>query len=133
MTGAAEHQRRLPLLQLGRISSTRPGFGENTPIANGSGSDSLLDPRHEDAAVDAAARAVPARVLHPRPRRTNRRSERRLEGPRAVGELRHQLPVAHRGRQGNDEQDGEVPGAARSARAVSRGREGSKGRRGAEV
>ena len=86
------------------------GFGDNTPIANGSGSDSILILNKKTGALDAAARAVPARVLHARSRRPHRRSGRRLEGPRPVGELRHQLPVAHRGWEGHDQQDGQVPG-----------------------
>ena len=47
-----------------------------------------------------AARAVSARILLARHGRPHRRSERRLEGPRALCRLRPERGLAHRGRRG---------------------------------
>ena len=47
--------------------------------------------------------------------------ERRMEGPRALGQLRHPLRVAHRGRQGDQGQDREVPDPAGSSGEVAGG------------
>ena len=68
-----------------------------------------------DATVDDAARAVSAGVLLARSGRPHRQSQRRLEGSRALRELRHALRVAHRRRQGHQGQAGEVPAPARPA------------------
>ena len=94
------------------------GLGANKPIANGSNSDSLLvlDPQTRQW-IDAA-RAVSARLLLARSRRPHRRSERRLEGARALRELRHALRVAHRRRQGHQGQGREVPVATGPAGSI---------------
>ena len=57
-----ERQRRLPLLQLGRPVQYVRASATNTPIANGSGSDSLLVLEPEDQRMGRAARAVSARA-----------------------------------------------------------------------
>ena len=72
----------------------------------------------EGRQVGRPARAVSARLLHEVDGRPHRRSERRLEGPRAVGDRQHARAVPHGRRQGHDEQGDEVPAAPGSARAI---------------
>ncbi len=101
------------------------GFGANTPFATGSNSDSLLALNPQTSEWTDAARAVSARLLLARHGRPHRRSERRMEGPRALRQLRHALRVAHRRRQGHQGQDREVPDAAQSVGAMNLGARGS--------
>ena len=68
--------------------------------------------RSGDASMGDAARAISARLLLARSRRAHRRSEGRLEGARALRQLRHALRVAHRRRQGHEGQARQVPAAA---------------------
>ena len=58
--------------------------------------------RCKDGKMVLAARAVSAGLLRQGPRRPHRRSERRLEGPRAVGSQRRPHAVADRRRQGHE-------------------------------
>ena len=69
--------------------------------------------------VGRAARAVSDRVLHEVAGRTNRRSERRLEGPRALGDGLDARAVPHGNRKGHDEQGRPLPDAARPAGEVT--------------
>ena len=109
------------------------GFGANTPIATGSNSDALLVLDPGVRRLDDAARAVSARLLPSRPRRPHRRPGGRLERAWAVGQLRHALDLAHRGRQGHGRQSRAVPDSSRSARALRSRRRAARGacRRGA--
>ena len=92
-------QRGLPLLQLGgpvrhpRPRGERPDRGR---FRFGLAARAAA----RDERMGRAARAVSAGLLRPRPRRAHRRSRRRLEGARPVGQLRLQHQLAHRGRQG---------------------------------
>src|SRR5262249_51038347 len=62
------------------------------------------------------------------PRRSYRRSQRRLEGQGRLVDLRGTRAVSHRRRQGADQQGGEIPAAPRSAGAVRRARVASNRR-----
>src|SRR5260370_41248054 len=53
-----------------------------------------------------------------------------MEGQGAVGDRQHPCPVPHGGRQGDDEQGGEVPVASGPARAVAARRLGTARRKG---
>ena len=75
--------------------------------------------RPEDTTVADAARTVPARLLFAGTRRPHRRSAGGMERARALRQLRHALRLAHRGGQRHEGQAGEVPAAARSARALT--------------
>jgi hypothetical protein len=71
------------------------GLGRDTVILTGTNSDSLLafNPSTE---VHRHSRAVPARVVHARPRRPDRRREGRVEAKRVVGVEQHGRSDAHR-------------------------------------
>ena len=69
--------------------------------------------RAQGREVGHPARPVSARVLHEVDGRAHRRPERRLEGPRALVHGQHAGAVPHGGREGDDEQGGEVSAAAR--------------------
>ena len=101
------------------------GLGENIPIADGSTSDSLLalDPETGEWVILRVpypmafySRGLDGRIDDP---------DAGWKGPRALGQLRHQLRLAYRGRQGHEEQDRALPGPAGSARAI---RAGARGR-----
>ena len=94
------------------------GLGKNIPIATGNASDSLLALDSQHRQVRHAARSLSDGILRQEPRRPDRRSQRRMEGPRLVFHLRHARAAAHRGRKGHHQQSGEIPAAARSAREV---------------
>ena len=94
------------------------GFGADTPFATGSNSDALLalNPQTREWTtlrvpypLGFYSRGMDGRIDD---------AERRLEGPRAVRELRHALRLAHRRRQGHEGQGREVPDPAQSAREV---------------
>ena len=72
-----------------------------------------------DRRVGGDARALSAGLLQPRPRRADRRSGRRLEGPRRLGHLRRRRDVAHRGRRGRQAGHRQVPGPPRPARELT--------------
>ena len=110
-------ERRLPLLHVGRpVRHARPrgqraaGQRHDVRLADCAGPG---DRRDADA-----ARPLPARVLHARARRPDRRSGRRLEGARRLGEQRHHRQLAQRGRQGDDERDRPLPGPPAPAGAL---------------
>ena len=65
-------------------------------------------------------RAVSDGLLRQGHRRPHRRSEGRLEGQGHLDDLRDARAVPRRGRQGDDEQAGEVPGEKQSSRQVNR-------------
>ena len=96
------------------------GLGANTPIANGSGSDSLL------ALDPATGRWVVMRVPYPMGFHSRGLDGRiddpndRVEGARGLRDLRRRRDVAHRGRAEGEEQFDQVPDSTRSARAVER-------------
>jgi hypothetical protein len=73
------------------------GLGENMPWTPGGNSDALLMLDTRDRRLAHVPRALSARVLPAADGRPHRRSGRRLEGPRPLGELRHALRLAHRG------------------------------------
>ena len=94
------------------------GFGANTPFATGSNSDALL-------ALNPQTREwTTLRVPYPLGFYSRGMDGRiddragRLEGARAVRQLRHALRVAHRRRQGHQGEDREVPDPPRPAGAV---------------
>ena len=105
------------------------GLGRNVPIATGNANEALL--ALVNGKFVTAARALSAGLLHEVDGRPHRRSERGLEGQGAVGDLQHADAVPHGGRQGDDEQGGEVPAPAGSAREMillRRRRRGLRGR-----
>ena len=93
------------------------GVGKDIPLATGNGSEALL------ALVDG--RFLTFRVPYPmgylceRHGWPDRRSERRLEREGYLVDLRDARAVPRRRGQGDDEQAGEVPGAAGPAREVT--------------
>ena len=95
------------------------GLGANTPFATGSNSDSLLA-LNPQTRMDHAARPLSARLLLARHGRPHRRSERRMERPRLMGELRHALRLAHRRRQGHQGQAGALSAATGSVGEIIR-------------
>ena len=95
-------------------------LGQDTPFLTGSNSDSLIALESGDQEVDLLHHPVSARLLRARHGRAHRRCQRRLEGPRAVLQLRHALRLADRRRQGHQGQDREVPDPAGSARALGK-------------
>ena len=99
------------------------GFGENTPFANGSNSDSLIALNPKTREWTMLRVPYPLGLLLARHGRPHRRSEGRLEGTRPLRQLRHALRVAHRGREGNARQGRQVPDATRSARALAGSRQ----------
>ena len=62
---------------------------------------------------------VPAGLLRQGVRRAHRRSQRRLEGPRAVDDQRRPDAVAHGRRQGQQAARRALPAAARSAGEIA--------------
>ena len=68
----------------GSISSTRSGSARNMPINTGNASEGLL--ALKDGKWVVLRVPYPTRLLHEVAGRPHRRSERRLEGPRAVGD-----------------------------------------------
>ena len=108
------HSRRLPLLQLGGSAQhlglrRRHAVRHRLELRRAAGAESA------DARVDHASRAVSARLLLARHGRPHRRCQRRMEGPRAVRELRHALRLAHRGRQRAPRARSSVPDSAEPA------------------
>ena len=96
------------------------GLGENVPIATGNANESLL--ALVNGQVGQSARPLSDGLLRQVDGRPHRRPERRLEGPRAVVDVRQPHAVPRRGRQGHAAQGRTLPVAARSAGAVTAGR-----------
>ena len=109
-------QRRSAATTPGWTSSTRSAWARNMPINTGNESDGLL--ALKDGKWVDAARAVSARLLHQVAGRPHRRSERRLEGPRAVGHVSTRAPFHMEGGKGTTSKVMQVPAAARSAGEV---------------
>ena len=92
------------------------GLGANTPINTGNASEGLL--ALKDGKWVVLRVPYPIGLLHEVDGRPHRRPERRLEGPRAVGDGQHARAVPHGDRQGHDEQGDALPAAAQSARKI---------------
>ena len=75
------------------------GLGNDVPMSTGNLNDGLI--AYAERPHGGAARAVSDRLLRQGLRRPHRRSEGRLEGPRAVGGQRRSHAVADRRRQGH--------------------------------
>ena len=93
------------------------GLGTNTPINTGNASEGLL--ALKDGKWVVLRVPYPTRLLHEVDGRPHRRSERRLEGPRALVDGQHARAVPHGDREGHDEQGDEVPAASGSAGEVT--------------
>src|SRR5258708_35903149 len=112
------HPGRLTLLQRGRPAEHRRVRGEH---ADGDRVELRRAARAEsaDARVDQPARAVSTRVLLARDGWPHRRCERGMEGACVIRELRHALRLAHRGREGHERKDRQIPDQAGPARALA--------------
>ena len=116
LPGHRREQRRSELLQLGRPARhvrARQGCADLDRQPAGR----LC--RAQGRQDGAAARALPARLLRQGTRWPHRRSQRRLEGPRAVVIERRPHAVADRRRQGQKADGGALPGSPRPAGEVS--------------
>ncbi len=112
----AEFERRGELLHLGRPSQHGRAWRERSDLdRQPSGRLRRLQGRPDDP----DARAVPDGLLRQGTRRTHRRSECRLEGPRPVERHRRPHALAQRARQGRASDGGADPGAAGSAGEVA--------------
>ena len=114
--GLGENSAEFELLQLGRPARhVRPRQGradvDRQPAGRPGGAQGRQD--------DPDPRAVPARLLCQGVRRTHRRSQCRLEGPRAVDLERRPGAMADRGRQGHEAHGRALSAAPRSARKVA--------------
>ncbi len=95
------------------------GMGKNTPIVTANDMDALeaLDP--QDGQVGGHARSLPDGLLRQEHGRPHRRSQGRLEGQGHLVDVRHARSLAHRRRQGHNQQGRQVPVAPRSARELA--------------
>ena len=99
------------------------GLGEDVLLAGDVNADSFWvadAAERPDEDIDAA-RALSARIPLSSRGRSDRRSESRLEGPRAVVELFDVHALASGRRQGHQAEGREVPGATESAREIGAG------------
>ena len=94
------------------------GLGRNMPINTGNASEGLL--ALKDGKWVVLRVPYPLGLLHEVARRPHRRSEGRLERPRAVDDHQHARAVPHGDRQGHDEQGVQAPAASGSAGEVVR-------------
>ena len=107
------------LLHLGRpVQHLRTGRER----ADGDRQRQRVAARAGQRAVGQSARPLSDGLLRQVDGRPHRRPERRLEGPRAVVDVRQPHAVPRRGRQGHAAQGRTLPVAARSAGAVTAGR-----------
>ena len=88
------------------------GLGKDVSVVLGTGSDSLHFFKPDTKEWITVRVPYPMGLLHPRYRRAHRRSQNRLEGPRAVGDYRNARDLALRRRQGTDASNGAFPGSA---------------------
>ena len=92
------------------------GLGENVPMSTANLNDGFV--ALKDGKMIMLRIPYPLGLLCQGLRRAHRRSERRLEGPRAVEHERRSHAVADGGRQGQQAARGAHPAAAGSARAL---------------